>query len=52
MGYFDDDGTEINPDFLPKPPLCISCSKNDKASEEIVCNLTRLDQVNEKKIFI
>ena len=26
--YFDDDGTEINPDLIPKPDLCISCKKD------------------------
>lgn len=42
--YFDDDGTEVNPDFFPKPQLCLSYKKNDDTSEEILCNLTRLDQ--------
>jgi hypothetical protein len=43
--YFDDDSTEINPDLIPKPGLCITC-KRDKMSgeEEILCNLTRADQ--------
>ena len=26
--YFDDDGTEINPDLVPKPDLCISHKKD------------------------
>ena len=26
--YFEDDGTEINPDLVPKPDLCISCKKD------------------------
>ena len=43
--YFDDDGTEINPDLISKPDLCVSCKKDGKgAEEEILCNLTRADQ--------
>ncbi len=42
--YFDDDGTEINPDLYPKPQLCLSCKKNEDPKEEFLCNLTRLDQ--------
>lgn len=48
-GYFDDDGTEINPDLYPKPTLCLTCAKNDIPDweEELLCNLNRLDQRNE-----
>jgi hypothetical protein len=43
--YFDDDGTEINPDLISKPDLCITCKKNElSGEEEILCNLTRSDQ--------
>ena len=43
--YFDDDGTEINPDLGPKPALCVSCKKDRQTGEEeILCNLTRADQ--------
>lgn len=47
--YFDDDGTELNPDFVPKPALCVSCAKDNNPDEEetILCNLTRLDQQDE-----
>ena len=46
--YFDDDGTEINPDIVPKPDLCISCKKDGQpGKEEILCNLTRSDQQGE-----
>ena len=46
--YFDDDGTEINPDLIPKPSLCISCKKDGlSGEEEILCNLTRADQQGE-----
>ena len=45
-GYFSDDGTPLNPDLIPKPALCLSCRKNDDPYEEVLCNLTRLDQRN------
>jgi hypothetical protein len=44
MPYFDDDGNELNPNLIPKPQLCMSCKKDDDLGEEILCNLTRLDQ--------
>ena len=43
--YFDDDGTEINPDLISKPDLCITCNRDELSGEEqILCNLTRADQ--------
>ena len=48
--YFDDDGTEINPDLVPKPDLCVSCKKDERSGEEeILCNLTRADQQGEEE---
>jgi hypothetical protein len=44
-GYFNDDGTEINADLIPKPGLCLTCKKdNASGKEEILCILTRNDQ--------
>ena len=46
--YFDDDGTEINPDLIPKPDLCISCSKDGLSEQEdFLCNMIRADQQGE-----
>lgn len=42
-GFFRDDGTEINPDLIVKPSLCVSCRKDDDPDEEILCTLTRAD---------
>ncbi len=43
--YFDDEGNKINPSFISKPDLCITCKKNGlSGEEEILCNLTRADQ--------
>ena len=48
--YFDDDGTEINSDLVPKPDLCVSCKRDGKSGEEeILCNLTRADQQGEEE---
>ncbi len=47
MGFFNDDGTEYNPDLFPLPNLCMSCKKREDPNEEIVCNLTRMDQQGE-----
>ncbi len=33
-GFFDDDGTEINPDLVPKPGLCITCGKDNAGGKE------------------
>lgn len=46
-GFFDDDGNELNPDLYPKPQLCLSCKKDEDPNEEILCCLTRLDQIGE-----
>ena len=45
--YFDDDGTEMNPDLVSKPSLCVLCAKDGNPKEEILCNLNRLDQEGE-----
>lgn len=48
-GYFNDDGTKINPNLYPLPNLCLSCKKRNNPNEEILCNLTRMDQLDELK---
>lgn len=47
IGFFNDDGSEYNPDLFPLPNLCLSCKKKGDPNEEIVCNLTRMDQLGE-----
>ena len=51
MQYFDDDGTELNPDLMATPGLCASCAKNDDPKQEVLCNLTRLDQEGEREFI-
>lgn len=46
-GFFRDDGTEINPDLIVKPSLCVSCRKDGGPNEEVLCTLTRADQEND-----
>ena len=47
--FYDDDGTEVNPDLISKPSLCASCVKDDDPSEEPLCSLNRLDQQGEEE---
>ena len=46
MPYYDDDGNEIDMASIPLPKMCTVCDKRDLADEEILCHLTRLDQMN------
>ena len=47
--FYDDDGTEVNPDLISKPSLCASCVKDDDPSEEPICAYYRLDQQGEEE---
>ena len=43
--FYNDDGTEVNPDLIPKPSLCITCKKDELSGKEnILCDLNRKDQ--------
>lgn len=46
-GYYMDDGTKVDIDSIPIPTLCLSCLK--EKNNEIACNITRMDQINEIK---
>jgi SET domain-containing protein len=46
--FFNDDGTEVNPDLIPKPSLCITCRKEGLPGEEILCDLNRMSQQEEE----
>ena len=48
-GFFDDDGYEINTELIKKPTLCLTCIKDVKPNEEILCNMTRYDQKDDKE---
>jgi len=45
--FMNDDGTEINPDLIAKPSLCVSCKKDGHPEEEVLCVLVRADQRGE-----
>jgi hypothetical protein len=49
MPYYDDDGNEIDPETIHMPKMCLICEKKDVADEEILCNLNRLDQYDERE---
>jgi len=48
-GYFSDDGTEVDTMTVPLPSLCLSCLKNNNATEEVPCVINRMDQMKETK---
>lgn len=50
-GMYDDDGNPINPNLIPVPGLCILCRYYDynDPEENLLCDLTRFDQRNEKE---
>ncbi|MEP6787478.1 MAG: hypothetical protein ABJB40_03545 [Acidobacteriota bacterium] len=50
MPYYDHHGIELDPTTLTVPRLCTICEKMDDENEEILCNITRLDQ-REKREF-
>ncbi len=47
--FYNDDGTEINPELVPIPSLCLTCVNYDDPEEEILCILTRADQQDEEE---
>ncbi len=53
MPYYNDDGTEFNPELIPTPDLCTTCRKHESAGpeENVLCNLTRADAM-EEDVFI
>ncbi len=43
------DGTEVNPDLVLNPSLCVSCKRDGlSGKEDILCKLNRLDQQGEE----
>lgn len=50
-GYYNDDGNKLNPDLVPKPPLCLSCKKYQDPNEEILCTLVQLDYTKEQEFI-
>ncbi len=53
LGFFNDDGTKINPELVPKPSLCLTCKQDDNIDpeENMLCILNRADQMNEGDEF-
>ena len=48
-GYLSDDGTKIDQTTVPTPILCLSCLKNNDATEEVSCMINRMDQMKDVK---
>ncbi len=51
LRFFDDDGTEVNPDLIAKPSLCTSCIKDDDQAQHHLCDLNRFDQQGEDEFI-
>lgn len=49
-GFYNDDGTKIDPESVPIPGLCVICRKYqiDDWDENLLCLMNRYDQRNEK----
>lgn len=49
-GFYDDDGTKIDPDSVPVPSLCVICKKHlaDDWEENLLCLMNRYDQRNDE----
>ncbi len=49
-GFYNDDGTKIDPESVPIPGLCVVCRKYqiDDWEENMLCTLNRNDQRNDK----
>ncbi len=47
-GIYNDDGTKINPELVPKPGLCLTCKIDDlnDPMEDILCILNRAAQMD------
>jgi len=43
-GFFNDDGTPVNPNLVPKPALCVMCKNDNDPNQEALCILNRMDQ--------
>ena len=50
-GFFDDEGKEININFIKKPSLCITCINDDNPEEEMLCNMIRHDQKDQNEFI-
>ena len=47
-GIYDDDGTKVEPETVPKPSLCVTCKKDGAGGkEQTLCLLNRNDQRDE-----
>jgi len=48
-GFYNDDGTKIDPESVPVPGLCVICKKHqiDDWEENLLCLMNRNDQRDE-----
>lgn len=47
-GFYNDNGTPVHPDLIPKPGLCLTCKHDEDSRQYIPCTLNRMDQREEE----
>ncbi len=51
-GIYNDDGTRVDPNLVPKPSLCVTCKRDGVGGEEdMLCILNRNDQRDQLDSF-
>ncbi len=50
-GFFLDDGTKVDPNLIPKPGLCLTCVHDNDPAQEMLCTLTRIDQMDDEEFI-
>jgi hypothetical protein len=51
MPFYDEDGHEVHPDFVPMPDLCRECKNNDDLKRYIFCEMRRIQRQHDN-VFI
>ena len=51
MPFYDKDGSEIHPDFVPIPDLCRDCRNNDDLGQYIFCSMLRIEK-KQDEVFV
>jgi hypothetical protein len=50
-GFFNDDGTRLDPELIVKPGLCTTCIHDEDESQYVLCTLTRFDNEDDKEFI-
>ena len=50
-GFYLDDGTKVDPNLIHKPGLCLTCANDNDPAQEMLCTLTRIDQMDDDEFI-